>query len=276
MNKKWMYTLIGIIAVLTIGLSAYIVYDKMNAKEPVRDQETKKEQNNSKEPNIKIDNDTQIVTFPKNDSTSSIYYTIGYKKNVCKNNDANCKFIDSSTDFKTTKIDTDGISIETSCSKFITEEHESYCQESKMRIDGKIDYDPVLGYEPRKSKIIIAKTRDYYIIQDLDAFLNGKITIYDKSGNLVKTIEEVSAAFAYGDIYAAETHQRHENFEIVLNDGKLYFMTSDNYKDYLENPDKYIKDNLCKTYVRFKYMDLKDLEIKEISKSCGYTTSMLP
>lgn len=285
MDKKWLIVIIVALLITTIGTTAYIIYDKANTKEPDKTEPEKDKEKEpdsgkdkeEKEPNINIDKNTNIAIFPKNDNTAKTYYTIGYTKDICDSTKEDCTFIDASTDFKDRKINADGMTIETSCEKYVTDGPDSYCDKSTINIDDKIKYDLQLGYIPGKSKTIIAKTEKYYIIEDIEnGYPNGTLTIYDLKGKKVKEIDNINAGFVTGSMDEPESNSKYDGFEMVLNDNFLYYATTDNYEDYKKNPDKYKDDNVCKNYVHFYYMDLDKLQSVEISKVCATTAEQLP
>ncbi len=265
MNKKRIIEFIAILIMIVGIIAAVVIFNK-------EDSSDKKETTNS-DKRVNETLESEITEFPKNDKSVKGYLIIDYLKN-CKGIDATCEYIDQNLNFKDQKITSEDLTVETKCDEYLNDETEKNCQGSTLKIDNLFEVTTTLGALPTKREIVIAKTDDYYIIEDINVSYNtGMLSIYDKKGKIVKKIENVVADFLSVEKWKSEQNYERDytGFEFTINDNKLYYVTTDNYKDYMLDTDKYIEEDLCQNYVHFNYIDLKNLETKELSKTCAHT-----
>ncbi len=265
MDKKKIITLVVFLIIIIGTVSAIVIFNKKDANDE------KEPTNSDKRVNETLK--SEITEFPKNDKSVKGYLIIDYLNN-CKGIDATCKYIDQNINFKNQKITNGNLTVETKCDDYLNDETEKNCQGSTLKIDNLFEVTTTLGRRPTKREIVIAKTDDYYIIEDVNVSYNtGTLSIYDKKGKVVKKIENVVADFLSVEKWKNEQNYERDynDFEFTISDNKLYYVTTDDYKDYMLDTDKYIQEDLCQNYVHFNYIDLKNLETKELSKTCAHT-----
>ena len=258
--------LVVILIVLVVALMGFIIFREFYSEEKpnvdnITTTKVNKENGNDKK---------ELTKFPNNDNSVKAYVEINYFKDAVCDEDE-CKIIDKYKDNKNLKISTDNMNITYNCDDFDyiipnddVEPINKFCYKHSLDIDNKIIYKTGDSWELGEESTLIMKTDKYYFIQQVGLeYGNGKITIYDNNGKMLKEIKNTVTDFTL-DEDSEYTDVDYKNYSFKLNDSKLYYVLSD---DSCENDYEDFTN-----YIHFNYIDLNNnLNVAELAKTTAIT-----